>query len=121
PVSSVLRALSRVTVGPAPGTASPTAPVSAYRSRGKGSTTRTAAAAGADRASAAARTASGVVLVGVAPTRAGGVGSAHDRRALDGLAVPLERLRRRRRAGRLGRDRPQRGAARPARLRAQLR
>ena len=53
PVSSVLRALSRVTVGPAPGTASPIAPVSAYRSGGKGSTTRTAAAAGA--ASAATR------------------------------------------------------------------
>ena len=52
PVRSVLRALARVTVGPAPGTASPIAPLPAYCSSGNGSTTRTAADAGAATASA---------------------------------------------------------------------
>ena len=45
PVRSVRSAASRVTVGPAPGTASPIAPLSAYRSGGNGATTRTAAEA----------------------------------------------------------------------------
>ena len=41
PVRSVWSALERVTVGPAPGTESPIAPLSAYRSSGNGSTIRT--------------------------------------------------------------------------------
>ena len=76
PVRSVLRALARVTVGPAPGTERPIAPLPAYRSTGNGSTTRTAATAGAATTSARTSNASGRATDGVSPTRTGGVGSA---------------------------------------------
>ena len=71
PVRSVRRAASRVTVGPAPGTASPIAPLSAYRPGGNGATTRTAAeAAGAATASATRIAARPRVTRGVSRSRA---------------------------------------------------
>ena len=70
PVSRVLRALSRVTVGPAPGEASPTALSAAALPGSKGGTIRTAlAAAGAAASTSNERSASARVMCGVSRIR----------------------------------------------------